>query len=280
MILSACLALSAVLAPDGAMAIRLASLEKQSGGRLGVSILDTATGRTLEHRASERFPMCSTFKLVLAAAVLADVQTGRVALEQHVAFTSGDLVVHSPFCAGKVGQGTATVGELCAAMLSVSDNAAANLLLRLIGGPGALTAFARRIGDADFRLDRLEPDINEARPGDPRDTSTPRAMRKTLQNLLTGAALGEASRRQLGAWLAECSTGALRLKAGLPVGWRLQHRTGGGLRGTTNDIGVYLPPNRPGIFIVAYLTASSGTDAAREAILAEVGRVAAELPSR
>lgn len=280
MLLSACLALSVVLAPDGAKVDRLASLEKQSGGRLGVSILDTTTGRTLEHRAAERFPMCSTFKLMLAAAVLADVQAGRITLDQHVTFTSADLVVHSPFCEGKVGQGVASVGELCAAILTVSDNAAANLLLRLIGGPGTLTAFARRIGDADFRLDRLEPDLNEARPGDPRDTTTPRAMRKTLQALLTGAVLGDVSRRQLGTWLAECTTGPLRLKAGLPEGWKLQHRTGGGMRGTTNDIGVYLPPNRPGVFIVAYLTSSSCTDAAREAILAEVGRLAAELASR
>lgn len=255
----------------------LAALERRSGGRLGVSILDTATGRVVEHRPKERFPLCSTFKLVLAATVLAEVDEGRARLDQRLPLTKVDLVAWSPVCEARVGEGALALGELCAAILTVSDNTAANLLLRFLGGPAVLTAFARRHGDLDFRLDRVEPDLNEARPGDPRDTNTPRAMRKTLQQLLAGPVLSEASRRQLRAWMGASTTGLKRLRAGVPGHWQVLDKTGSGPRGTTNHVAALVPPGRPTVFVTAYLTGATVGDSEREAILAEVGRLAVDL---
>lgn len=256
---------------------RLADLEARHGGRLGVAILDTASGRLVSHRGAERFPMCSTFKAALAGCVLARVDRGDERPDRIIPYGRKDLQSYGPVTQEHVDEGGLTVAQLCAAAVTVSDNTAANLLLASIGGPAALTAWLRSIGDQTTRLDRTEPELNTAIPGDPRDTTTPQAMTRTLQTLVLGQALSARSRRRLADWLLGCRTGASRLKAGLPADWRIGDKTGTGRNGATNDIGVIWPPGRAPLVTVAYYAWSKAPDAEREAVLAEVGRIVAGL---
>ena len=248
------------------------AIESRVGGRLGVAVLDTATGALAGHRLDERFPMCSTFKCLAAAQVLARVDAGQERLDRRVVVTRESLLEWSPVTGKHVGGAGMTVAELCEAAVTVSDNPAANLLLASLGGPAGLTAFLRRIGDGVTRLDRDEPSLNEAVPGDPRDTSTPRAMAATLRTLLLGDALSAAGRERLTQWMAATSTGAKRLRAGLPAGWRVADKTGTGRLGTTNDVGVLWPAHGAPLVVVSYLTQSKAAPAAREQALADVAR--------
>jgi beta-lactamase class A len=170
-----------------------------------------------------------------------------------------------------------SVAELCHAAVAVSDNAAANILLRSFGGPAALTAYARSLGDPVTRLDRIEPELNEEKPGDPRDTTSPRAMLRTMQHLVLGDALTPASRAQLTGWLVDNRVGATRLRAGLPAGWRIGDKTGAGAKGTNNDVGVLWPPRGVPVLVTAYLTGSAADGPGRDKAPAGVGRLAAEL---
>lgn len=251
----------------------LAVLEARYGGRLGVAAVNSATGARLAHRAGERFPMCSTFKVLVAAAVLARADAGRERLDRHVVYGRTDLLEYAPVTRTNVGRGFMTVRALCAAAIEYSDNTAANLLLRAVGGPARITAYARSLGDARTRLDRNEPGLNTALPGDVRDTTTPAAMAANLQRLLTGSALSSSSRRELGTWLAGCRTGNERLRAGLPGNWRVGDKTGSGDHATSNDIAVLYPPGRAPVFVTAYYTGSSAASGARNEVLAEVGRI-------
>ena len=254
------------------LAEELSRIESGSGGRLGVAILDTGTQRHAEHRAAELFPMCSTFKLLAAAAVLKRCENGQDQLQRRIKFQASDLVTYSPVTKDHAGGDGMTLAELCAAALNYSDNTAANLLLASLGGPQALTAYARSIGDPVTRLDRIEPDLNEAVPGDPRDTTTPAAMLQNLRTLLFGEVLSAASKDQLTTWLLGNRTGDARLRAGLPPGWRCGDKTGSGERGSTNDIGVIWPPQRAPVLVTVYLTETTAASEARNATLADVGR--------
>lgn len=259
--------------PGDDAATRLAALERSHGGRLGVAILDTGTGRRIHHRADERFPMCSTFKFLAAALVLARVDRGEERLERRVTFAAEDLVPYSPVTGHRTGAAGMTMAELCHAAMTMSDNTAGNLLLASFGGPAGLTAFARTLGDEKTRLDRIETELNEATPGDPRDTTTPAAMLRDMQALLLGDALSPASRAQLTDWLVANTTGAARLRGGLPPEWRVGDKTGASGNGVTNDIAIVWPPGRAPLLIAAYFAApvASGT---RNAVLAAVGRIA------
>jgi beta-lactamase class A len=257
------------------------TLEAASGGRLGVAVIDTASGAQAGYRADERFPLCSTFKLLAAAAVLARVDAGHEQLHRRILFAAADVVVNSPITKDHAGESGMTLDQLCVAAMTMSDNTAGNLLLAAIGGPPALTAYARTLGDTVTRLDRIEPELNEARPGDPRDTTTPAAMAANLRALMVGNALAAPSRERLLNWLIDNKTGDARLRAGLPVGWRVGDKTGSGERGTTNDIAALWPsarigpPGRGPIVLSVYLTDTSATAERRNATLAAVGRAAA-----
>lgn len=252
-----------------AAAMRL--IESGSGGRLGVAVLDRADGRRWSWRPDELFPVCSTFKFLLAAAVLARAEHGQERLDRQVPVRSSDIVSNSPFVEKRVG-GTASVAELCEATMIWSDNAAANLLLPSIGGPPGITAFARGLGDRVTRLDRNEPSLGEARPGDPRDTTAPRAMLGCMEQLLLGTTLKPASIKRLAGWLFDNRTGNARLRAGLPDGWRVGDKTGSGLNGTANDIAIAWPLGRPPVLIASYLTGSSLEGDALNAVHARVAR--------
>ena len=246
-------------------------LEAALGGRLGVTVLDTATGRHLARRGGERFPMCSTFKWLGAARALQLVDAGRDSLERRIPVRPDDLLEHAPAARQRVGA-SMTIAELCAASVALSDNTAANLLLAAHGGPAGVTAAARALGDRITRLDRNEPGLNEARPGDPRDTTTPDAMAGLLQRALVGQGLSPASRVQLDDWMRGTRTSDARLRKHLPDGWALADKTGTGARGTSNDVGVYHPPaGRAPIVVAVYITGSTADAATRDAAIARIG---------
>jgi len=254
---------------------RLASLEAKNGGRLGVFAVDTGTDATLAHRADERFAMCSTFKFLLAAAVLERVDRREENLQRRITFGPSDLEEYAPVTKTHVADGM-TVSEFCAAMIEWSDNTAANLLLKTIGGPEGLTRYVRALGDSETRLDRTEPTLNTAIPGDERDTTTPRMMVQDMRSLLVGARLSYASRTLLETWLVDCKTGDTRLRAGVPGGWRVGDKTGTGDNATANDIAILLPPDRAPILVAVYYTGSPAPAEARNAVHAEVGRIVSE----
>jgi beta-lactamase class A len=250
------------------------------GARIGVQLIDPVTGRNASYRATERFAMCSTFKFLLAGMVLHRVDHRLERLNRQVAIPSTGLLPNSPTTSTYAG-GTLDIGALCEAAMTRSDNTAANLLLGTLGGPPALTKFLRSIGDAVTRLDRIETDLNEALPGDPRDTTTPAAMLDDLRRLTMGPVLTPASRRQLAFWLANNTTGTLKLKKGLPATWSIGDKTGAGGHGSNNEVALIWPagryPRQP-LFVTAYITGGDEPDAlARNPVHARIGELIVEL---
>jgi beta-lactamase class A len=254
----------------------LAAIESQLGGRVGVAALDTATGQHLEHRASERFPMCSTFKFLLVAGVLARVDHQDEKLDRLIPYTKDDLLEYAPVTKEHLAEGAMSVSALCAAAIQYSDNTAANLLLASLGGPEHLTQFARSLGDSVTRLDRNEPELNSAIPGDPRDTTTPSAMLSDMKKLLLDpGALSPDSQKRLEDWLIGNTTGMHSLRAGFPSNWRAGDKTGHGRNGSVNDIAIAWPPNRQPILVTAYLVESTAPDPDHYGAVANIGRVVA-----
>jgi len=254
----------------------LAEIESRLGGRVGVAALNTATGQHFEHRSSERFPMCSTFKLLLVAAILARVDHQSEKLDRIVSYTKEDLLEWAPITKAHLAEGGMTVSALCGAAIQYSDNTAANLLLAAIGGPPAFTQYARSLDDSLTRLDRNEPSLNSAIPGDPRDTTTPAAMLQDMKTLLVDpGALSADSQKLLQDWLIGNTTGAQALRAGFPSTWRVGDKTGHGQNGSANDIAIAWRPNGKPILVTAYLVESAAPDAEHSAALANIGRVVA-----
>jgi len=270
---AALLATGAARAPSALAAVEA----RLRGGRLGVAAVDLASGRRLSHRAGERFPLCSTFKLPLAAAILREVETGRLSLDRAVAFTRADIVPHAPVVEPALAAGWLPVRDLVRAILTESDNAAANLLLPLVGGPAGLTRFLRAEGDAVSRLDHLEPGLNtDVGTGDA-DTTTPAAMLALSGRLLTGATIGAESRRLVIGWMAGNTRGTTRLRAGLPPGWRAGDRTGTA-DGQSNDLAIgWARGARRPLLVACYIDAPQVSSAARDTAQAAVGRIAAGL---
>lgn len=254
----------------------LADLEERLDARIGVTVLDMQTGRRWEHRANERFPMTSTFKALACGAVLARVDAGQEALDRRIHFDASDLVTYSPVTQDRVGGDGMTLEALCEATVTTSDNTAGNLILESLGGPSGVTEFARSLGDSMTRLDRWETELNEATPGDPRDTTTPGAMADNLHALLFGERLSKQSRDQLTAWLVANTTGGAKLRAGLPTSWRIGDKTGGGENGTTNDVAVIWPPGREPLIVSVYLTETEASLEDRNAAIAKIGRAIKE----
>jgi beta-lactamase class A len=262
----------------------LETYERESGGRIGVYAENLATGAKLAWRADERFVMCSTFKASLAACVLARVDRGEDQLAAMIPYDKADLLEYAPVARQNLAAGAMSVTEMCKAIVELSDNTCANLLLARIGGPAALTAFWRSLGDSTSRLDHNEPELNRSPPGDPRDTTTPAAMAGNLRRLVTGAALSPASRAQLMEWMVGCKTGANRLRGGLPANWKIGDKTGNNGKDASGDIAVVWPkpdtkpdtkPDAP-ILIAAYTQGGTPNAAQFEAVFARIGRMVAE----
>jgi beta-lactamase class A len=252
----------------------IAALERRSGGRLGVAVFDTGNGQRFDWRGDEIFPMCSTFKFLLAAAILKRIDEGKESLDRRIPVTPGDLVPYAPFSETRVNGTPPTVAELCEATMTLSDNVAANLLLPAVGDPAGLTAFMRTLGDKHTRLDRNEPTLNTSIPGDPRDTTTPNAMVQSMNRLMLGDALRPASREQLIKWMVANKTGDKRLRAGLPRDWRVGDKTGTA-NGTVNDIAIVWPAGKPPVLIASYLTQTPREFKQGDEIHADVARAVA-----
>ena len=285
--LSACSALAACAvkpaitskAEFGNMQLRdqIAALEKLSGGRLGVAVIDTASDARFHWRGNERFPLCSTFKFILVAAVLQRVDRGQEQLDRLIPVQSADLLGNSPVSETFVGTPGASVAQLCEGSIIRSDNTAANLLLSTIGGPAGLTQFIRGLDDTNTRLDRNEPDLGECQPGDERDTTTPLAMLGSMHNLLAAqnSILTLQSRTQLTRWLVDNRTGDTRLRAGLPKTWKVGDKTGAGGHATNNDVAIVWPPGKPPLLIASYLTECKLDAAGTQDIHASVAKAVA-----
>jgi beta-lactamase class A len=252
----------------------LASYERATGGRIGLYAEDLTTGRRISWRANERFVMCSTFKASLAAMVLARVDHGQDQLRQMISYGPKDVPDwYAPVARKNLAKGAMSVADMCAAAVEYSDNTCANLLLARVGGPSALTAFWRSIGDMVTRLDHNEPVLNRSPPGDPHDTTTPVAMAANLRRLLLGRVLSTGSRQRLTAWMVDCKTGDERLRGGIPRTWRIADKTGNNGRDAAGDIAVAWP--RPGapVVICAYTQGGSPTAARLALVFADIGRL-------
>lgn len=254
---------------------KFAAIERANGGRLGMFVLDTSSGEVAGQRAEERFPMCSTFKFLLAACVLQRADRGQEQLDRTIAIPAKPLLANSPLTEPHAGA-EMTVSALCHAALTRSDNTAANLLLDRIGGPAGLTAFARSTGDTVTRLDRMELALNESADGDPRDTTSPAAMVGELKSILLGDVLLPESRKRLTEWMEANLTGLDRLRANLPQGWRAADKTGSNGKHTSNDIAVFWPAGRPPVIVAAYITQCQGPESQRAAMISGVGRLVVE----
>ena len=247
------------------------------GARLGVAAIDTGSGRQLRFDADSRYAMASTFKLPLAAAVLALAEEGKLSLSEELPFGPGDPLPNSPTVEAALALRRLPIVRLCAGIVERSDNSAANLLLRRIGGPEALTRFIRACGDPVSRLDRNEMELNSNLPGDPRDTTSPAAMAGLVRTLVLGDVLADRSRTHLATWLKKSVPGMDRLKAGFPSPpWLVGHKTGTGANGAVNDVAVVWRSGGAPLVVACYQSGGNAAPSVRAAAHASVGRLVAE----
>lgn len=254
----------------------MSRIEQQVGGRIGVAALNVGTGELISYRSDERFAMCSTFKVLLVAAVLSMADADPDLLARKISFDAADLLEYAPVVTGRLSEGALSVEELCSAAVSMSDNTAANLLIELVGGPNGVTQFARLLGDYETRLDRIEPELNSNIPGDSRDTTTPIAMVHSLHAVLIDDALSESSRQTLIGWLESSPVGRARIRAGVGRDSRAATKSGSGERGATNDVGVVWTPDGVPVVLAIYSTGSRRPRLDRDATVAQIARISFE----
>jgi beta-lactamase class A len=250
----------------------LADYERDSGGHIGVYAKNIKTGAEVSWRAHERFVMCSSFKASLAACVLASVDLGQARMDELIAYGPADLMEWAPVAKQNVEKGALSVADMCAAAVELSDNTCANALLARFGGPAALTAYWRSIGDTVSRLDHNEPELNRTPPGDVHDTTTPAATAGNLRKLILGKALSPASRERLTGWMLDCKTGDNRLRAGLPKDWRVADKTGNNANDAFIDIAVTWSTRGEPMVICAYTRGGAPTPRQVDDVFAQIGR--------
>lgn len=278
--LAACVPLD--ITPVGRLSSKLRIIEAAAGGTLGISIRNVQSARTLDYKADQLVGHCSSFKLSLAALVLKLDQSGQIDASERLRWTPHDLMSVSPFTTERLRDG-ATMLELAEFTQKYSDNAAANILLKRLGGPARLTQFWREIGDQTSRLDRTEPSLNNVPPGEVRDTTSPQAMALTIERLVFGDVLSSDGRAMLQSWMVETRTGVRRVRAGLPDGWTAGDKTGTsfwpGMGSLYVDIGFATSPGGVDFTFAAYYQAAAsheGMDPASENVLRQVGQVLAQ----
>jgi beta-lactamase class A len=240
---------SSTTTPAASQDPELAALEEKFGGRLGFYALDTGSGHSVAYRADERFLMCSTHKVLVVGAILQLRQQQSGLLDRVIPYDRSKVLSYAPITSQHTSM---KVSELCEAALKVSDNTADNLLIELLKGPQAVTAFARNLGDNVTRLDRIEPELNDGAPGDERDTTKPPVFASDLYALTSGEGLDAAGRDQLVTWMKASTTGLDLVRAGLPKDWAAADKSGSGSKGEVNDVAVVWPPNRAPLVITAF----------------------------
>lgn len=270
----------ALAEPEQAPINSITDYERATGGHAGLYAENVQTGAKVTWRAHERFVMCSTFKASLAACVLANIDRGKARLDELIAYGPHDLLEYAPVAKQNLKKGAMSVADMCEAAVELSDNTCANALLARVGGPSALTAFWRSIGDAVSRLDHYEPELNLSPPGDPHDTTTPAAMAGNLRRLILGKVLAPNSRERLTGWMLGCKTGQDRLRAGLPQGWRVGDKTGNNGKDAAGDIAVTWSARGVPVLICVYTQGGTPTPRQLEAAFEGIARfVVANLSS-
>lgn len=253
------------------LATAVEAVSDRLSARVGVAVIDTQTGTRWSHRGDERFPSNSTFKAFLCAALLDAGARGTANPDRRVTVRRSDIVSYSPVTEKHIDGRAFTIRELCEITVTISDNTAANFVLKEVGGPQAVTDYLRGIGDGVTRVDRMEPDSNTGIPGDDRDTTSPNAAAETLEKLVLGKTLPDDARRALTDWLMGNKVGDATLRAGLPDGWRVADKTGAGANGSRNNIAVIWPEGRAPVVIAIYITQTTAPIAARNKAIAELG---------
>ena len=276
--LSACLffASATVMAQEDRINAELERIEQTLDARIGFAAHNIATGQRWGVNADERFAMSSTFKTLACGALLEQVDEGQLALETEVSFEASELVTYSPVTEQYAGHQPMTLFELCDATMTTSDNTAANLVLQALGGPEAITAFVRSMDDPVTRLDRYETELNEATPGDERDTTTPNAMLATLEKLVLGDVLSDESRQQLEAWMMGNAVADGLFRAAMPFDWIIADRTGAGGYGSRSITAIIWPPEQAPTVVVFYITETEASFEERNAAIASLGEVVQE----
>ena len=221
---------------------------------------------------TKRVPLMSTFKTLACAKLLSDEAKGKLTLDHPVTVEKSSLVTWSPVLEKRVGQAI-TLAQACAATMQMSDNSAANIILKQTGGPQALTRFLSDLGDNTTRLDRFETELNEARPGDPRDTTTPNAITATLDTLLFGKALSPGAQKQLTQWMKDNKVADNLLRSELPAGWQIADRSGAGGYGSRGITAIVWPVKRAPIIVSIYITQTDASFEQRNKAIAEIGKV-------
>jgi len=273
-----CSTLALLASPALAQTVPIAAIrdyERESGGHIGLYAKNLRTRAKINWRADERFVMCSSFKASLAACVLARVDRGQARLDELIAYGPDDLMEYAPVAKQNLEKGAMSIADMCEAAVELSDNTCANALLARVGGPSALTAYWRSIGDAVTRLDHNEPELNRTPLGDPHDTTTPAAMAGNLQKLILGKALSPNSRERLTSWMLGCKTGDKRLRAGLPKDWRVGDKTGNNGKDAFGDIAVSWSTRSEPVVICAYTRGGAPTPSQVDAVFAGIGRFVA-----
>ncbi|MEP4032764.1 class A beta-lactamase [Roseibium polysiphoniae] len=246
-------------------------IEKRHDARIGIAVLDDKTGTAWSYKGDVRFPLNSTFKAFACAALLAQVDEGTTDPNKSVQIKRADIAPYSPVTKKQIGK-TMTYLGLCNAAVTISDNTAANYILEEIGGPAGLSAFLRKLGDKETRLDRWEPELNNVPAGELRDTTTPLAAATTLKTLLLGGPLSANSRKQLTDWLVANKVGDTLLRAGLPQRWKIGDKTGADAKKSRGDIAVIWPRPDRAVFVAVYLDEAHVDMSRRNAAIAEIGR--------
>jgi len=257
-----------------ALAPRFAQLEKDAHARLGLAAFDTGSGARITYRADELFPMCSTWKVLAVAALMLRSTREPTLLQQTIPIRQEDLLEGATVTAPQVGR-EMTVEQLCAAAIRYSDNTAGNLLLDVLGGTAAVTAYARSLGDPVTRLDRNEPEVNSAFAGDPRDTTTPLAMLCDLRKIVLSDALPARQAALLQSWLLGSMLGAQRIRAGVPSTWRVADKTAGGVNGVNGDIAVIWPPQRAPLLLTIFVARPDRSNDGLPRVIADATRLVA-----
>ncbi len=246
-------------------------LEPSLSARIGVAILDTKNGERWDYNGDQRFPLTSTFKTIACAKLLYDAEHGEVNLNSTVEVKKADLVTYSPVLEEKVGQ-PITLSDACFATMATSDNTAANIVINAVGSPKSITHFLRQLDDQETRLDRIEPDLNEGKPGDLRDTTTPNAITSTLDQLLFGSTLSEASKKKLLGWMVKNQVTGNLLRSVLPVNWGIADRSGAGGFGARSITAVVWSEDKSPIIVSIYLARTEASMEERNGALVEIGR--------
>ena len=246
-------------------------LENRHGGHIGIAVMHTSSQSLWDYRGHTRFPLMSTFKTLACAKLLADVDQKKQKMTTETMITRESLVTYSPVTESLTGQ-TITMEQACEATMSTSDNTAANLVLAGIGGPQQLTDFLRSTGDNITRLDRIEPELNDAHPGDNRDTTTPLAITKTLNQLILEDTLSDASRVKLQKWMMGNKVADNLLRSILPAQWSIADRSGAGDHGSRGITAIIWSSQQQPVIVSIYMTGTNASFEERNQIIVEIGK--------